>query len=287
VSGSLNYQGRSRAYLIHVPPSYDGSRPLPLVLILHGGMGNAAGTEKLTGLSAKADKEGFIAVYPNGTGLLGDRILTWNVGWGYGYALRNNVNDVGFLKALVANLENRYSIDRNRVYATGISNGAMMSYRLASEASDVFAAVAPVSGAAAGQKNASSPLVVFPAPARPVSVIAFNGRMDRMVPYDGGQGMGVTNAVYQPVSYSISNWVGFDGCPPNPTRQVSADGNVITDSYAGGRGGSEVVLVTINNGGHAWPGAAGPAWQGGDQPANDISANDVMWDFFVRHPKSS
>ena len=287
VSGSLNYQGRSRAYLVHVPPSYDGSRPLPLVLILHGGMGNAAGTEKLTGLSAKADKEGFIAVYPNGTGLLGDRILTWNVGWGYGYALRNNVNDVGFLKALVANLENRYSIDRNRVYATGISNGAMMSYRLASEASDVFAAVAPVSGAAAGQKNASSPLIVFPAPARPVSVIAFNGRMDRMVPYDGGQGMGVTNAVYQPVSYSISNWVGFDGCPPNPTRQVSADGNVITDSYAGGRGGSEVVLVTINNGGHAWPGAAGPAWQGGDQPANDISANDVMWDFFVRHPKSS
>ena len=153
VSGSLQFQGRKRTYLVHVPPSYNGSRPVPLVLVLHGGMGNAAGTEKLTGMSAKADKEGFIVVYPDGTGLLGDRILTWNVGFGFGYALRKNVDDVGFMKALVANLGTKYSIDRARVYATGISNGGMMSYRLASDASDVFAAVAPVCGSAAGQKK--------------------------------------------------------------------------------------------------------------------------------------
>lgn len=288
VGRSIPHQGRNRACLVHAPASYDGSRPVPLVLILHGGTGNAAGTERLTGMSQKADREGFIAVYPNGTGLLGNRILTWNVSFGFGYALRNDVDDVGFMRALVSSLQGEFNIDRSRIYSTGISNGGMMSYRLASEASDLFAGIAPVCGATAGRRDISSPLFAFPAPVNPVSVIAFNGKLDRMVPYDGGSGMGrMTNAVYPPVSVSIANWVAFDGCSMTPAEDASPDGNLIVDTYSGGRGGSEVILATIMNGRHAWPGAAGPGWPGGDRAASNISASDMMWEFFIKHPKAA
>lgn len=305
----LDFQGRRRTYIVHVPPGSDRSRALPLVIVLHGGVVNAYFTAYNTGMNATADREGFIVAYPNGTGRLEDRILTWNVGFGFAYALRNNVDDVGFIRELINRTLGEYGADPRRVYATGISNGGIMSYRLASEASDLIAAVAPVAGASAGRRRGGSPLVVFPQPARPVSVVAFHGMQDRLMPYGGGKGSGFTNAVYLPVQDSINLWVGYDGCSPTPDAWTSPSGNIVRHWYSGGREGSEVVLYTIKDGGHSWPGGTQladrmGAGQGAVQgrargeriqrrfaqhigsTSQEISANDLMWEFFKRHSRT-
>lgn len=304
---SFVFQGRKRTYRVHVPPSFDRSLARPLVMVLHGGVVNGYFTAYNTGMSDTADREGFIAVYPNGTGRMEDRLLAWNVVFGFAYPLRNNVDDVGFLRELIGRMVADYGADARRVYVTGISNGGMMSYRLASEASDLISAVAPVAGAAAGRARSGSPLMVFPEPARPVSVMAFHGMQDRLVPYAGGQGGGITNAVYPPVRDSIDRWVGWDGCSAVPQTWTSPNGNIIRQWYSGGREGSEVVLYTIRDGGHSWPGgrqmgAAGPG--GETMPAfrsrrlgnrfaerigsttQEISANGLMWEFFKRHERT-
>jgi polyhydroxybutyrate depolymerase len=309
---SFDFGGRRRTYLVHVPPGFDRSRRLPLVIVLHGGVVNAYFTAYNTGMSRTADREGFIAVYPNGTGRFEDRILTWNVGFGFAYALRNNVDDVGFLRELTARMVGEYGADPSRVYATGISNGGIMSYRLASEASDLVAAVAPVAGASAGSRRPGAPLVTFAAPARPVSVIAFHGMQDRLIPYGGGPGRGLSNAAYLPVQHSIDMWVGYDGCSKTPETWTSPSGNIVRQWYGGGRDGSEVVLYTIRDGGHSWPGGVpfaadaaaggiggkqpGPLFLSGRVPARivehlgattqEISANDLMWEFFKRHRRT-
>jgi polyhydroxybutyrate depolymerase len=303
---SFEFQGMKRTYIVHVPPAYDGSRALPLVLVMHGGVVNAWFTAYNTGMSETADREGFIAVYPNGTSRFEDRVLAWNVGFGFGYPFKNNIDDVAFVRELVNRTLSEYAADPRRVYATGISNGGMMSYRLASEASDLFSAVAPVAAASAGRQRPGAPLVVFNAPARPVSVMAFHGMQDRMVPYGGGKGGGITNAVYLPVQDSIDRWVGYDGCATQPQAWTSPSGNIIRAWYSGGREGSEVVLYTIRDGGHTWPGgvmySGGGPGMGSGQGApsgrlqrrvaerlgtqtREISANDLMWEFFQRHSR--
>ncbi len=237
----------------------------------------------MTGMNDTADMEGFIAAYPNGTGLLADRLLTWNVLFGFGYASRNNVDDVTFARTLIEELELDYAIDRNRIYATGISNGGMFTYLLGSRLSDVLAAIAPVAGSIGASPGAGADFITFPPPKNPVSVMAFHGRQDKNVPYEGGQGTGLSKAVYRPVSYSVDAWVKWDGCSNTPVTTTSPNGNVMTQTYTGGRNGAEVALVTVNNGGHSWPG--GKRYTGGTEPARDLSANEMMWRFFSRHPK--
>ncbi len=275
---AIQSDGRTRTYIVHLPPVYDSVTPLPLVVVLHGGGGNAAGTEKQTGMSAKADQAGFIAVYPNGTGPLDDRLLTWNTWNCCGYAEQRNVDDVAFIRALVAQLARDERIDPARIFATGLSNGGMMSYRLACEAADLFAAIAPVSGALNTDACA---------PAQPVSVIAFHGTADQNVPYNGGRGTKSfpgtrPNRDDQPVSYAIGFWTAFDQCDPTPQRTQT--GSIARDDYTGASG-TAVTLVTINGGGHAWPGGQRLA-AFLDAPTQEISATDAIWDFFAQHPKS-
>ncbi|MBU1671120.1 MAG: prolyl oligopeptidase family serine peptidase [Actinobacteria bacterium] len=282
---TLTFGGRTRTYYVHPPKGYDPSRPHPLVLAFHGGTRNGPSMEHLTGLSPKADEEGFIAVYPNGTGTL-KSVLTWNVGFGFGYALRNRVDDAGFVRALVERLEDDYSVDPARVYATGISNGGMLSYLVASDLSDIFAAVAPVAGAYGGRENEGAPLIVYRPPAGPVALVIFHGKKDRLVPYDGGAGIGLADAVYLPVADAVGAWVDWDGCSPSPATTTSRDGNVTRDEYTGGHDGTEVVLYSIADGGHAWPGGT-PMLEGGDEATTDLDATDLIWEFFESHPKLS
>ena len=136
---SIRVDRRTRSYHVHVPPSYDGSKPFPVVLAFHGGGANAESMVRFSGLNEKADEAGFLVVYPAGTGRL-ERMLTWNTGNCCGYAMRNGVDDVGFVNALLDDLAGRARVDPERIYATGMSNGAMMVYRLASELSERIAA---------------------------------------------------------------------------------------------------------------------------------------------------
>jgi polyhydroxybutyrate depolymerase len=272
---TLNYDGLQRTYILHIPPNYDGSRPTALVLSLHGGGGNAASQRRVSGFNRLADENGFIVVYPNGTGRLQDALLTWNGGTCCGYAMTNNVDDVGFIRALVAELQNEFSLDPKRIYVTGISNGGIMAYRLACEASDLVAAIAPVAGT----------LNYAPCqPTQPVSVIHFHGTEDTHLPYEGGVGPDSRVGVdFASVQESIEFWTAFNGCALQP--QVIVFEDVQRQVWSGCEDGTAVELYTILGGRHAWPGSDGPAWAGGDEPTHTIAASALIWEFFAAHPK--
>jgi polyhydroxybutyrate depolymerase len=272
---TLNHDGIERSYLLHVPPGYNETLPTAVVLVFHGGGGNAENAARMTGFDAQADQAGFLVVYPNGTGRLGDKVLTWNGGTCCGYAQENNVDDVGFVRAIIADLQGIAAIDTKRIYATGMSNGGIMAYRLACEASDLIAAI----GSASGTQN-----IVPCEPQEPVSVIHFHGTNDQHLPYAGGVGVdSLTGVNYASVQDSIQFWLDFDQCPPTATIEEFAD--IQHSAYTSCAQGSGVELYTIVGGGHAWPGSSGPAWIGGDQPTMTISATSIIWEFFSAHPK--
>ena len=271
----MQHGDEQRSYRVHLPPSYDGKKPLPVVLILHGGGGEAEGMARITGFSEKADRKGFIAVYPNGTGILSGQFLTWNAGNCCGNALDFKTDDVGFIRALLKKLKKNFSLDSKRIYVTGLSNGGMMSYRLACELSGEIAAIAPVAGA----------MNVECKPARPVSVILFHGTEDGHVRYDGGEPLVQADwhpRTDRPVKETASLWVKFNGCSPKAQRSVK--GNVIMERYNGCREGTEVVVYTIRGEGHSWPG--GNRWAPwAALPTREISATDLIWEFFANHPR--
>jgi polyhydroxybutyrate depolymerase len=264
---------QERSYLVHVPPGYKSAQPAPVVLIFHGAGLDAERMVNYSGLNAKADQAGFIAVYPNGTGMRG---LSWNAEICCDFAARTHVDEVGFVRAVLDDLEKVLNVDRRRVYATGGSNGAMLCYKLASELSDRIAAIAPVAGTM-GSKACH--------PSRPVSVIHFHGTNDQWIPYQGG--VGTRKVTFHSVKATIEAWVQADGCRNEAqlTRypDLAHDGTAVTRmTYSGGKNGSEVVLITIEGGGHSWPGRDWHPELLGKSTKN-ISANDLIWDFFSRH----
>lgn len=272
---ALTFAGRARTYTVHLPRGIGDEYALPLVIVLHGGGGNDDNAARMTRFSAQADKEEFIVVYPNGTGKLQDRILTWNSGNCCGYARDNNVDDVGFIRALIEQLQREYPINPKRIYATGISNGGMMAYRLACELSDKLAAIAPVAGA----------LNVECIPAQPVAVIAFHGAADQHVLYDGGAPISKLDPrprTDNSVAFAISFWVKQNQCAASP--QKLERGKTTVETYSNCRNNAEVVLYTLKDFGHAWPqGARGTILA--DDPTAEISATAVIWEFFAKHPK--
>jgi polyhydroxybutyrate depolymerase len=278
----LNHDGRERSYLLHVPPQYDGTKALPLVLFFHGGFGTAKHASESYGWNEKADTENFLVAYPNGTG----SIQTWNAMHGCGSAHRSNVDDVGFVKALLQDLNAKAKVDPKRIYATGMSNGAMLSHRLGSEMSDVFAAVAPAAGSIGGKANANAPEKRIAAPANPVPIIIFHGKADQNVLYEGGQSKSgaESNRIDLSVADAVAFWVKANGCEAAPKKEESHGGNVIKEEYRSASG-ADVVLYTIVDGGHAWPGGRKTKRRIFAASSNSISATDAAWDFFEKHPR--
>jgi polyhydroxybutyrate depolymerase len=283
---TFRYNGENRSYIIDVPSSYNPSNDYPLVLVFHGGGGNAENIKEVTNFSRKGEEENFIVVYPEGSGKLNHRLLTWNCGFCCGYALENNIDDVGFIRALIEYLTEEYSIDESMIYATGISNGGIMSYYVGAAISDIFAAIAPVSSQIGGQASEQEKIWRIPAPENPVSVLAINGMNDSRVPYDGGRPDDNDTAVYSWISTneSISFWVVHNQCNSFPERNMSDSGNIIIDTYAGGSNYTMVRLISIVDGTHSWPGGE-KGWDQGDTPTSEIKATDIIWEFFKEHPK--
>src|SRR5829696_1447046 len=273
---TITVGGRVRSYLLHIPPSPNRGKPMPVVIVLHGGGGNAEGMAQTSGFTVKADEERFIVIYPNGTGRLRNRLLTWNGGNCCGYAHENNIDDVSFIRALIGQVRTELTVDGRRIFVTGFSNGGMMSYRLACELSDQIAAVAPVAGALNFEKCD---------PVRPVSLVAFHGTADEHVLYEGGEPKRRVDRnprTDRSVAEAIRYWVRRDQCAEGVEQERR--GGVIIDDYTGCRDGSGVRLYTLEGRGHAWPG--GMAWaRGGDGPATAVKATDAMWEFFSSHPK--
>ena len=271
---TVTVDGRQRSFVVHVPTGLPASGRLPVVIVLHGGGGNARNAAEQTGMSEQADRGGFLAVYPNGSGLLDRSLLTWNSGTCCGYALDNGVDDVAFVSALLDELERGYGVDSRRIFVTGMSNGAMMSYRLACELADRIAAIAPVAGS----------MGVDCRPSAPVSIVAFHGTADRHVRYQGGAPEVRADPHARqdpPVADTISFWAGHDRCGEATTERVSADTTRRSHSCPDGVG---VTLYTIDGGGHAWPGGR-RAGTGADRPTGTVSATELMWEFFQQHPR--
>jgi polyhydroxybutyrate depolymerase len=273
----LSVEGIEREYLLHVPAAVVEGKPAPVVLAFHGGGANAQQMISFSGLNELAEREGFLVVYPGGTGRV-DRARTWNAGNCCGYAQRRQIDDVQFVRRLLDDLHQTTPIDERRIWATGMSNGAMMCYRLASELSDRIAAIAPVAGPM-GTESCH--------PARPVPVCHFHGTEDQFAPFRGGRGArSLTRTHFYSVEHSIRQWVRANGCSAEPRIEelpvIVEDGTKIArTTYAGGRDGAEVVLYTIHGGGHTWPGRQPSLTRLGPSTRN-LSANEAMWEFFRR-----
>jgi polyhydroxybutyrate depolymerase len=274
---TLRHDGLERMYLVHVPPSYDPARPTPVLFALHGGGGNMdhQANDRNYGLVSKSDKEGFIAVFPNGYSRMDSgKFATWNAGHCCGGARDRNVDDLGFIRKVFEQLTRQVNVDRARVYATGMSNGGLMSYRLACEMSDVFKAIAPV----AGTDNTRSC-----SPARPVAVLHIHAKDDTHVLFNGGAGPDAVEASkvtdFTSVPATVAKWTALNGCFGPPRRVLDRPG-AYCDLYAGCSSGAPVQLCVTETGGHSWPG--GHKARAPQPPSQAISANDVMWEFFSR-----
>ena len=272
----LTVNGRERSYRLHVPPGLMPSASSALVVALHGGGGNGTNLQAKIGLDAIADREGFLVAYPDGSGRLDDYLLTWNAGNCCGYALDERVDDTAFVRAMVADIARTYTVDPRRIYATGMSNGGMMSYRLACEAADLFAAVAPVAGA----QNLDAC-----EPSAPVSVLAIHGTADQHVLFEGGAPAITVDShprIDHSVHYAMTYWAARDGCALESTREQ--EGAVVHVVYPGCEAGLAVELIAVEGGEHAWPGAMKFSAQG-DEPSQAVKASEAIWDFFAAHPK--
>ena len=266
---SFVHDGITRDYLVHVPKSYR-DRPTAMLLALHGGGGSAdyQADDSQYKLISKSEQAGFIAVFPNGYSRLGGALATWNAGACCAGAVRNNSDDVGFIREVIHRVERQVSIDPKRVFATGMSNGAMMSWRLACEAPEIRA-IAPVEGT---DNTASC------RPAHPVPVIEFHSVNDEMMNFNGGPGPdSFTQVNFISVPATQAKWVQLNNADPAPKRVLTVDG-AHCDLHPAKPGGAPVELCVTETGGHSWPG--GGTQQGRKQPSMAISANDLMWSFF-------
>ena len=275
---TLIHDGIERSYVVRVPSRLapQGGR-VPLVLVLHGGGGNADNAESMTGFTAKAEKEGFIVVYPEGSGRFRKRHLTWNAGHCCGIAMERRVDDVGFIRALIDKLLVEYPVDPKRIYATGMSNGGMMTHRLGIELSDRLAAIAPVVATLFGDESR---------PPHPVSALMINGLLDKSVPSEGGPPGGHFTSAWdgtptQPALEQAAFWAKADGCSGDPTR-IDQRRYALTQYHC--PAGRAVELYLLKDNGHAWPGGQKGS-RLGDEPSTALNATDLIWAFFKAHPK--
>jgi polyhydroxybutyrate depolymerase len=278
---SFQHNGLTRTYRVHLPASYKPAIAVPLLFALHGGGGNMdfQADDAKYGLISKSEHEGFVVVFPNGYSKLpGGKLATWNAGNCCAAARDEQVDDVGFIREVLTRVTQQVNVDYKRMYATGMSNGAMMAYRLACEMSEVFSGIAAV----AGTDNTKSC-----EPDMPVSVLHIHAKNDSHVLFNGGAGPDsvkaslVTN--YVSVADTIVKWTKLNACalPPNRTLNNPA---AFCQVYAPCAGGSEVQLCVTETGGHSWPG--GEKLRGSEPPSQAISAVDVMWDFFNRQTRA-
>lgn len=284
----LNHDNRMRSYYIYKPTTWNRKDEIPLVFLFHGGGGNARSSLYFYKLEETAEKHGFLLVAPNGTGG-NDVLLTWNVLFGFAYAFDNNVDDLDFIRTLKDKLKAKYPIDPDRIYATGLSNGAILCHFLAAQPHNRFAAIAPVVGTHGGQCLKTKKIITPVQPKTFVSVCIISGLKDKSVPVDGGlQKKSVDDPrIMLSVSDTLNFWAKANDCDPhyNSYYDEKLDSNVYT--YKNTNASVTVKAYVIRNHGHAWPGSPEPTHRGADVPAKQFPANEIIWEFFKQHPRAS
>jgi polyhydroxybutyrate depolymerase len=270
---SLRIGGQERTYLLHVPESLPAGKKTPLVLAFHGGGSHAANTPHFTRFDALADPEDFLVAYPD----------SFNTHWNDRRGL-SPADDVGFVRTLIAEVERSHSVDSHRIYATGISNGGFFSNRLACELSTRLAAIASVAA------TMPESLIAVCKPTAPISVMFIQGTKDPLVHIEGGI-VGRDHGRSVSLADAVKFWRDFDGISAPPistelTDNVGDGTHVRREVYGGGKLGTEVIVYTIEGGGHTWPGGPQylPVFLVGKASRN-LDATRVMWEFFKKHSR--
>jgi polyhydroxybutyrate depolymerase len=293
----LTYDGVRRDYRVHVPPAAIYGQPLPLVLNLHGATQNALIEEITSQMDPNADQNGYLAVYPDGTRI--SKVLTpdpvaknaqygWNAGECCGLPVTKKIDDVGFLEKVIADVAARTPVNLRRVYMTGISNGGMMAYAMAAEASTHIAAIASVSG------QVEIPTIH---PTRPVPTLEFHSVNDPIALYKGAPNK--NPKLVLSVQEGLNQWVKADGCSTTPHTGTTIVGAVGSESagetatpvtYTHCKEDTQVALWRFTGSGHVWPGSPlnmGPksTWilAGVGKGIILVNADETMWNFFKRY----
>ena len=295
-SFSLKVGELDRDYWIHLPKGYDPKAgPVPVVLMLHGAGGSAEGTLKRYGWAQKSDQEDFIAVFPEAEKVFPNLPASfamnprvWNDGSGRAAQGKRNVDDVGYIRAVIGDVVAKWHVDERRIYVTGFSSGASMTHRLGVELADKVAAVAPVSGHL---------FLKDVTPSQLVSYLLIAGTADPLNPIDGGPGVspwGGKPAPKPAMKEGVERWRRFIGASDQAQVVKDQDGvriiryapDATTQPKADGDAGLEAIYCTVEGMGHSWPGCieALPESIVG-KTSNKISATDMAWDFFKRHAK--
>jgi polyhydroxybutyrate depolymerase len=285
---SIGVGDLDRHYTVHAPPGYTGKTPIPVVIMLHGGGGTARAAIWETRWTEKADEVGFLAVFPDAMppdparpSSFARNPQLWNDGSDRFYPGQKAVDDVGFIEAIMDDLSARFMVNERRIFITGFSNGASMSFLVGARLSNRIAAIAPVAGA-----NWLNPVVLE----RPVPLLYITGNADPLNPVEGGVPRLAIGATHKslakrkpPVRESISKWAKALGCPVVPASVTELDG-VRTETYGPGRGGAEVIYITVDGLGHMWPGGRSllPEFMVGKR-SDKINGTDVIWEFFKTH----
>lgn len=276
---TISVDGTERSYIVFAPDPLEKARRMPLVIVLHGGGGTAERMERGTGFSLLAEKEGFVAVYPQGIR------NQWNDG--RVFPARRGAGspeaDLAFIAALIDEVSRSYSIDRDRIYVTGASNGGFFSHLLGARMSDKIAAIAPVIG------GVGTELAKEFKPSHPVPVFVIQGTQDPLVPYAGGT-VARNRGGFVSTEDALLLWRRHNGTRDKPSvtlleDQDPSDGcRVESYSWEGGRNGSEVRLFKMIGGGHGWPGRRQwlPKLFVGKN-CMDFDATAVIWEFFKNH----
>lgn len=266
--------GRSeRSYDVYLPANA-GAQKLPLIIALHGGLGNASRMAEMTNLNQIADSGPFVVAYPDGTGgfrpIMKDK-RTWNAGTCCGIAVKRGIDDISFISLMIYQIANKYPVDPDKVYVTGISNGAMLAYRLACEIPDKISGIIPVAGT----------LAIDECPAgNNIPVLHIHGDADKNVPFQGGQGAkSLAGVSHRSVPDTVSIMTESRNCD----APVIEDHATYTEQYYQCESGAPFKLVVIKGGGHSWPGGGR---QSSAHNTTDYSASKETWLFVQNNLRS-
>lgn len=286
VTMNTGQEGHLRSYRLHVPEHLEPAKPVPLVVVLHGAFSTSAAMERETGFSQIADREGFVVAYPDGIGIFG-LLQHWNAGHCCGKAAAEDLDDVGFVAAVIEDVKRFVEIDARRVYMVGFSNGAMLTHRFAAERPELLAGAAPLAGAIASTQGTDTAGWQMPSPQLPVPIIMFHGLRDTTIPYHESVAENASSGRrYASVMDASRYWSTHNGCERHIRTKAAALPEVTIDSWSGCDGNAVVQLYSLGEWGHRWPGAVFTESSDANGAHHGLDAAEIIWSFFEQHGRA-
>lgn len=277
--------GYARSYRLRVPESHRPGTSAPLVVVAHGAFSDSATMEMHTGFSALAEREGFIVAYPDGIGLLG-LLQHWNAGHCCGKAAQDEIDDVGFIAAMIEQIGGMVEVDTRRVYMVGFSNGAMLTHRIAAEKPELLAAIAPLSGAIDSTPGGGAKRWQMPAPRASMPVIMFHGLDDQRIPYSGEvAGADTSGYGFSAVEAAAQFWSSGNRCITHGRSPYASTPVVTVDTWSGCQDEATVQLYSMAGWGHRWPGRFFTDRMTPQSALQGFDAAEIIWSFFQQHER--